>query len=30
MWCGVLLLPALSIVWFVARVVLGVGHLPGR
>ena len=30
MWCGVLLLPALSIVWFVARVVLGAGRLPGH
>jgi hypothetical protein len=26
MWCGVLLLPALSVAWFVLRVVLGVGH----
>ena len=30
MWCGVLLLPPLSVVWFVLRVVLGAGHGPGR
>jgi len=28
MWCGVMLLPALSVVWFLARVVLG--RAPGR
>jgi hypothetical protein len=30
MWCGVMLLPALSVAWFVFRVVLGgrgaIGH----
>lgn len=30
MWCGVLLLPALSVLWFVLRVVFGAGHLAGR
>jgi len=30
MWCGVLLLPPLSVAWFVLRVVLGAGHGPGR
>jgi len=30
MWCVVLLLPALSVVWFFLRVVLGSGHLAGR
>ena len=26
MWCGVMLLPALSVAWFVLRVVIGAGH----
>jgi hypothetical protein len=30
MWCGVLLMPALSVVWFVLRVMLGVGRGAGR
>jgi hypothetical protein len=30
MWCGVLLLPALSVAWFVLRVVFGVGRAFGR
>lgn len=30
MWCGVLLLPALSVAWFVLRVVLRAGHVAGR
>jgi len=30
MWCGVLLLPPLSVAWFVLRVVLGTGHGIGR
>ena len=27
MWCGVLLLPPLSLAWFVLRVVLGAGRI---
>src|SRR5262245_8870617 len=30
MWCVVLMLPALSVVWFVFRVVFGAGRLAGR
>ena len=30
MWCGVLLLPALSVAWFLLRVVLGAGRAFGR
>jgi hypothetical protein len=30
MWCGVLLLPALSVGWFILRLVLGAGRAFGR
>ena len=30
MWCGVLLLPPLSVAWFILRVVLSAGHGLGR